>query len=123
MQCPDSTEAALRVVRSTLHRLGYRFRLHRADLPGRPDVVLPRWRMAIFVVDCARHPHRDCPRAGAITAAPAPEEAARVARACEALAREGWESLIVQTCEANDPDTLRYRLDIAIQGRLIAARE
>ena len=39
-------------VRSLLHRLGYRFRLHRRDLPGSPDIVLPRYRTLVFVHDC-----------------------------------------------------------------------
>lgn len=48
-------------VRSILHRMGYRFRLHRRDLPGAPDIVLPRHRKAIFVHGCFWHSH-DCPR-------------------------------------------------------------
>lgn len=44
-------------VRSILHRLGFRFRLHRADLPGRPDIVLPRHRKAILVHGCFWHGH------------------------------------------------------------------
>jgi DNA mismatch endonuclease (patch repair protein) len=49
-----------RIVRSALHRLGYRFRLHRKDLPGRPDVVLPRFKLAIFVHGCFWHRHPGC---------------------------------------------------------------
>lgn len=45
------------VVRKTLHRLGYRFRLHRRDLPGKPDIVLPRYRAAVFVHGCFWHRH------------------------------------------------------------------
>lgn len=45
------------VVRSMLHRLGYRFRLHRKDLPGRPDIVLPRHRKIILVQGCFWHGH------------------------------------------------------------------
>jgi DNA mismatch endonuclease (patch repair protein) len=45
-------------VRRLLHRMGYRFRLHRADLPGKPDIVLPRYRIAIFVHGCFWHGHR-----------------------------------------------------------------
>lgn len=45
-------------VRRTLHALGYRFRLHRKDLPGRPDIVLPRHRIVIFVHGCFWHGHR-----------------------------------------------------------------
>ena len=49
------------VVRQILHRLGYRFRLHRKDLPGKPDIVLPKWRTAVFVHGCFWHGHEDCP--------------------------------------------------------------
>lgn len=45
------------VVRRILHRLGYRFRLHRNDLPGRPDIVLPRHRKVILVHGCFWHGH------------------------------------------------------------------
>ena len=53
-------------VRSMVHRLGYRFRLHRRDLPGTPDLVLPRHRAVIFVNGCFWHWHPDanCPIAG-----------------------------------------------------------
>lgn len=47
------------IVRRMLHRAGFRFRLHRSDLPGRPDIVLPRYRTAIFVHGCFWHGH-DC---------------------------------------------------------------
>lgn len=54
------------VVRSMVHRLGYRFRLHRSDLPGKPDLVFPRYRAVIFVNGCFWHWHPDesCPIAG-----------------------------------------------------------
>ena len=54
------------VIRSVVHRLGYRFRLHRRDLPGAPDLVLPRHRAVIFVHGCFWHWHDepDCPIAG-----------------------------------------------------------
>lgn len=48
------------IVRRLLHRLGYRFRLHRKDLPGRPDIVLPKWRTVIFVNGCYWHGHKNC---------------------------------------------------------------
>ena len=48
------------IVRSALHRLGYRFRIHRTDLPGKPDIVLPRYRVAIFVHGCFWHRHTAC---------------------------------------------------------------
>src|SRR2546430_70866 len=49
-----------RAVRSMLHRLGYRFRLHRADLPGKPDLVLSRYRTVVFVHGCFWHRHKGC---------------------------------------------------------------
>jgi DNA mismatch endonuclease (patch repair protein) len=49
------------LVRSLLHRLGYRFRLHRSDLPGTPDIVLPKYSTVVFVNGCFWHGH-DCPR-------------------------------------------------------------
>ena len=51
------------VVRRALHRLGYRFRIHRKDLPGCPDIVLPRLKTVVFVHGCFWHRHPGCPRA------------------------------------------------------------
>lgn len=48
------------IVRKILHSRGFRFRLHRKDLPGRPDIVLPRYRVAIFVQGCFWHGHENC---------------------------------------------------------------
>ena len=48
------------MVRELLHRSGYRFRLHRKDLPGRPDLVLTRFNAALFVNGCFWHGHEDC---------------------------------------------------------------
>jgi DNA mismatch endonuclease (patch repair protein) len=49
-----------RVVRSMLHRMGYRFRLHRMGLPGRPDIVLPKYKTVVFIHGCFWHRHRGC---------------------------------------------------------------
>jgi DNA mismatch endonuclease (patch repair protein) len=122
MDPSDQPEAALRTVRSVLHRLGYRFRLGGGGLPGSPDVVLPRWRLAVFVADCRSHPHGDCRCSGGAAPADGGAAAARLAQACEELGRLGWETLVVQACEAEAPEALGYRLDIALQGRLVAAR-
>nr|WP_318533562.1 very short patch repair endonuclease [Pseudomonas cichorii] len=47
-------------IRGYLHSCGYRFRLHRKDLPGKPDIVLPKYRLAIFVHGCFWHRHEGC---------------------------------------------------------------
>ena len=49
-----------RTVRSWLHRNGYRFRINRKDLPGTPDIVLPKYRTVIFVHGCFWHRHEGC---------------------------------------------------------------
>lgn len=51
------------LVRSIIHKLGFRFRKNRTDLPGRPDIVLPRFRKIIFVHGCFWHGHKNCKRA------------------------------------------------------------
>lgn len=47
-------------LRSNLHKLGYRFRIHRKDLPGNPDIVLPKYKTVIFVHGCFWHFHKNC---------------------------------------------------------------
>jgi len=56
----DKNTQPERQVRSLLHKLGYRFLLHRKDLPGRPDIVLPKYRAVIFVNGCFWHRHKNC---------------------------------------------------------------
>lgn len=51
------------LVRQYLHRQGYRFRLHRKDLPGKPDVVLPKYKTVIFINGCFWHRHQGCKHA------------------------------------------------------------
>src|SRR5688572_2860168 len=51
------------LVRRLLHALGFRFRLHRTDLPGKPDIVLPRHRKVVLIHGCFWHSHSGCPRA------------------------------------------------------------
>ncbi|MES0491809.1 MAG: DNA mismatch endonuclease Vsr, partial [Leptospirales bacterium] len=48
------------IVRSYLHSLGYRFRIHRKDLPGKPDIVLTKYKLVIFVHGCYWHRHKNC---------------------------------------------------------------
>ena len=48
------------IVRSMLHRMGYRFRVNKKDLPGKPDIVLPKYKTVIFVHGCFWHMHRGC---------------------------------------------------------------
>ena len=95
------------VVRRLVHALGYRFRLHRKDLPGRPDIVLPRLRKAIEVRGCFWHQHPDpsCWRARVPKTRQdfwLPKLDGNVARDAaneDALRGLGWDLLVVWECE------------------------
>lgn len=109
-------------VRSLLHRNGFRFRLHRRDLPGTPDIVLPRYRTAIFVHGCFWHRHPDCRKA----TVPASNKefwlqkfANNVARDGKAIIRlrtMGWRVLVVWECEVSDPQRMRAYLRLLKQS-------
>ena len=102
-----------RAVRSIVHRAGHRFRLHRRDLPGKPDLVLPRHRAVIFVNGCFWHWHPDpaCPVAGLPKSNLAywrPKLARTRDRDREhesALTGLGWRVLTVWECELRDLET------------------
>lgn len=104
------------MVRSMLHRMGLRFRLHRKDLPGKPDIVLPKYRTVIFVHGCYWHRHRNCRFAytpktrkdfwqqkfdGTVE---------RDRKKAEQLRRLGWRVLTVWECDTRSPDKLDKRL-------------
>lgn len=94
-------------VRSALHRMGYRFRLHRKDLPGRPDIVLPKHRTAIFVHGCFWHQHPDCRKAtvpvknSAFWEAKLKRNKGRDEQAERSLRELGWNVVVVWECEVS----------------------
>lgn len=100
-------------VRSFLHRKGLRFRLHRKDLPGKPDIVLPRFRAALFVHGCFWHQHEGCslasrPKSNKAYWAPKLERnLARDAENRAALEALGWRVAVIWECDARNPDRLR----------------
>jgi DNA mismatch endonuclease (patch repair protein) len=104
------------VVRRILHAMGRRFRLHRKDLPGRPDIVLPRFRTAIFVHGCFWHRHSGC--RGATTPKTREEfwrskfeaNVARDSASETALAIAGWRVVVIWECETKDAAKLEARL-------------
>ncbi len=103
-------------VRSLLHRSGFRFRLHRRDLPGTPDIVLPKHRAAIFVHGCFWHAHPGCPRATMPSTRvefwteKLARNVARDARKERDLIAAGWRVLVVWECETRDDAALEARL-------------
>ena len=111
-----------RTVRRVLTGLGARYRLHRKDLPGNPDIVMPGRKLAIFVHGCFWHGH-DCARGARVPKANRDYWLAKVARnrardakASEALRADGWAVETVWECELKDAARLSDRL-AAILGR------
>ncbi len=92
------------LVRRAIFSAGFRFRLHRRDLPGTPDIVLPRWRVAVFVHGCFWHQHTNC-RFSKLPAT-RPEfwrtklegNVRRDDRSVAALCAAGWRVLVVWEC-------------------------
>jgi DNA mismatch endonuclease (patch repair protein) len=92
------------VLRRELHARGYRFRLHRIDLPGRPDIVLPRWKVAIQVHGCFWHRHEGCkfattPKSNAVFwEQKFAMNVERDARKLTALQEAGWRIALIWAC-------------------------
>ena len=109
-------------VRSMLHSMGYRFRLHRSDLPGKPDIVLPKLRLAIFVHGCFWHCHA-C-RYGSVVPATrrefwAEKRGGNVRRDLEKrseLEAAGWRVGTIWECWAKVPGKLKAALEEILAG-------
>jgi DNA mismatch endonuclease (patch repair protein) len=110
-------------VRSLLHSLGYRFRLHRRDLPGKPDIVLAKHSTVVFVHGCFWHCHK-C-RHGSV----APKTRAefwrkkrgdtvlRDRRNTRALAAQGWKVVKIWECQTRDMEKLLRKIEKAMNSR------
>jgi len=109
-------------VRKLAHLLGYRFRLHRQDLPGTPDLVFPRLQKAIFVHGCFWHRHRGCGR----TTSPKTRKAYWSEKFEQNIRRDrlkqrqlkalGWNVLIIWECETFNYRDLSKRIDAFLSG-------
>ncbi|TWT39850.1 Very short patch repair protein [Thalassoglobus neptunius] len=103
-------------VRSMLHRLGFRFRLHRSDLPGNPDIVLAKYKTVVLVHGCFWHRHRNCKYAYTPKSRTEFWEvkfARNVERDLEVrreLCKLGWQVVVVWQCQLAKPDMLAERL-------------
>jgi DNA mismatch endonuclease (patch repair protein) len=113
-------------VRKILHEIAPGYRLHRADLPGSPDIAYGRRKLAIFVHGCFWHGH-DCkrgarpPRANAAYwSAKIARNRARDARNLAELAALGWRTLVVHECALRDAAALRLTLVGALAGAPLA---
>ena len=109
------------IVRSLLHRMGYRFRLHRRDLPGKPDIVLPKYRTVVFVHGCFWHQHTECkeshvPKSNSdFWKSKLLRNVERDKRYQKNLAELGWRVLVVWECETENAATLEDMLSTKIQ--------
>jgi DNA mismatch endonuclease (patch repair protein) len=103
-------------VRKILHRLGYRFRLHRRELPGTPDIVLPAHESVILVHGCFWHRHDGCRDASMPNTRidfwkkKFTENVLRDCKKTAALRALGWNVLIVWECELRDEGVLAEKL-------------
>lgn len=116
----DTTPELL--VRSLLHRAGFRFRLHRKNLPGTPDIVLPKHKTVIFVNGCFWHQHPGCRRA---TLPKTNREywipkllknVVRDAKHLEQLKKANWRVLCLWECETTNRSDLAEKLVKFLRG-------
>lgn len=102
-------------VRSLVHRMGFRYRLHRHDLPGRPDMVFPARKKVIFVHGCFWHSHNcktaHVPKSNRGYWGPKLERnRMRDAKNLIALKTSGWQSLVLWECELSDQEDICARI-------------
>ncbi|MGV7928987.1 MAG: very short patch repair endonuclease [Spirochaetota bacterium] len=104
-------------VRSLIHGLGYRFRKNKADLPGKPDIVLAKHRKVVFVNGCFWHGHKNCPK----SRLPVSNEIfwknkissniRRDQRVLRTLKSQGWKVLVIWECQIRNPVQLRNKIE------------
>jgi DNA mismatch endonuclease (patch repair protein) len=103
-------------VRRLVHSLGYRYRLHRSDLPGTPDLAFVSQRKAVFVHGCFWHQHQNCRKSSlpntrrSFWIAKFARNAARDQRALDDLEALGWKTLVVWECEISDRQSLSVKI-------------
>ena len=104
------------IVRSLLHRMGYRFRLHRKDLPGKPDIVLPKFKAIIFIHGCFWHRHINCKYAympkskQKFWETKFKSNVERDKKVRKQLEEKGWKNLIIWECELLNIESVKNKL-------------
>lgn len=112
-----------KVLRSLLHRAGFRFRLHCKELPGSPDIVLPKYAAVVFVNGCFWHRHKDC-RFSTVPATRTEfwlkkfaDNVERDRQHANALRRGGWKVVVVWECELRkDAELVLRRVTKTLKG-------
>lgn len=114
------------LVRSMLHRAGYRFRKNVKDLPGKPDIVLPRYKTVIFVHGCFWHRHKGCKEATTPKSniefwqKKFERNVANDKKHARQLRSLGWRVLTVWSCELKAPEKVLHRLENALMSEFKA---
>ena len=104
-------------LRSVLHRQGFRFRKNVKSLPGSPDIVLPRYKVAIFIHGCFWHGHKGCPKSKlpstrtAFWAEKIKANIFRDKRDIELLQEQGWRTAVVWGCSLRDKQSLKETIE------------
>jgi len=102
-------------VRRAAHGLGLRFRLHPTNLPGKPDLVFPKYNQILFVHGCYWHRHPGCPKASAPSSPFWRQKfrtnVARDIRVTKQLRKLGWRVAVIWECETKDPVRLARRIE------------
>jgi DNA mismatch endonuclease (patch repair protein) len=115
------------IVRRLLTKMGLRYRLHRRDLPGKPDIVFGPRRLVLFVHGCFWHRHRGCRMASTPSANAAfwqtklDANMARDRRNTAALKRAGWRVAVIWECETRQPERLARRLQRLLPAVSVSA--
>lgn len=103
------------LLRRALHRLGYRYRVHAKDLPGRPDLVFPSRKKVVFVHGCFWHGH-DCSKGRLPKSRPEywipkiEANKARDERVISELKRDGWDVMVIWQCETKELDAVLNKM-------------
>jgi DNA mismatch endonuclease (patch repair protein) len=103
-------------VRKVLHSMGYRFRLHSKDLPGSPDIVLPKYKTVIFVHGCFWHRHENCKYASTPKTRKEfwnkkfTENKKRDSEIQEKIKILDWRSVVIWECETKNIENLRDKI-------------
>lgn len=113
---PQKDTKPEKLVRSVLHKLGFRFRKNVSSIVGKPDIVLPKYKTVIFVHGCFWHQHNNCRKAARPTSniefwnAKLDKNIGRDLQVLKELRNLEWRVLIVWTCEIKDKELLTAKL-------------
>ena len=118
-----------KIIRSILHKSGFRFRIQRKDLPGKPDIVLPKYKTIIFVHGCFWHQHEGCKKAlppksnVSFWVEKFRKNKERDRKVIRTLQESGWKVIVVWQCEIpkikNNPEIIKKLISEGVDENFI----